>query len=54
MPSLEYPYPLTCKSLDDPDRPKTYKLMDMDTLMTAFAKERGVKKDELYIPGMDM
>jgi FtsP/CotA-like multicopper oxidase with cupredoxin domain len=38
----------------DPDHPKTYKLMDMDTLMTAFAKERGVKKDELYIPGMDM
>lgn len=38
----------------DPDHPKTYKLMDMDTLMTAFAKERGVKKADLNIPGMHM
>ncbi len=36
----------------DPDQPKKYKLMDMDTLMSAFAKERGVKKEDLKIPGM--
>ncbi len=38
----------------DPDHPKQYKLMDMDTLMNAFAKERGVKVEDLNIPGMDM
>ncbi|WP_283680182.1 multicopper oxidase domain-containing protein [Lentilactobacillus sp. Marseille-Q4993] len=38
----------------DPDRPQTYKLMDMDTLMNAFAEERGVKREDLNIPGMDM
>ncbi|WP_268913492.1 multicopper oxidase family protein [Lentilactobacillus sp. SPB1-3] len=38
----------------DPDHPKTYKLMDMDTLMNAFAKERGVSREDLDMPGMDM
>ena len=41
-------------SVYDPDHPKQYKLMDMDTLMNAFAKERGVKVEDLNIPGMDM
>lgn len=38
----------------DPENPKTYQLMDMTTLMNAFAKERGVAVKDLYIPGMDM
>ncbi|MFD1392736.1 multicopper oxidase family protein [Lacticaseibacillus jixianensis] len=38
----------------DPNKPMpTYKLMDMDTLMNAFAKERGVDPKTMWIPGMD-
>ncbi|KRL04519.1 multicopper oxidase family protein [Liquorilactobacillus oeni] len=36
----------------DPKHPQTYKLMDMETLMNAFAKERGVKVEELQLGGM--
>lgn len=36
----------------DPEHPKTYKLMDMDTLMNAFAKERGVDVKDLRLAGM--
>ncbi|WP_439424716.1 multicopper oxidase family protein [Oenococcus alcoholitolerans] len=37
----------------DPDHPKTYHLMDMDTLTKAFAKERGVKPEDLHLSGME-
>lgn len=37
----------------DPDHPKTYKLMDMKTLTKAFAEERGVKPEYVWMPGMD-
>lgn len=37
----------------DPQHPKTYKLMDMKTLTDAFAKERGVKPKDVWMPGMD-
>lgn len=37
----------------DPDHPKTYKLMDMKTLTKAFAEERGVKPEDVWMPGMD-
>ena len=37
----------------DPATPKQeYKLMDMDTLMMALAKERGVKPSEIWMGGM--
>ncbi|WP_273730957.1 multicopper oxidase domain-containing protein, partial [Leuconostoc mesenteroides] len=37
----------------DPAKPKQeYKLMDMDTLMMALAKERGVKPSEIWMGGM--
>ncbi|APT18323.1 multicopper oxidase [Amylolactobacillus amylotrophicus DSM 20534] len=32
---------------------KKYKLMDMDTLMNAFAEERGIKTEELWMAGME-
>lgn len=38
----------------DPRHPKTYKLMDMKTLTDAFAKERGVKPKDVWMPGMDI
>lgn len=38
----------------DPSKPMPhYHLMDMDTLMNAFAKERGIKPEELWMAGMD-
>lgn len=38
----------------EPDKPMPkYKLMDMDTLMNAFAKERGIKPEDLWMAGMD-
>lgn len=37
----------------DPDHPKTYDLMDMDTLAKAFAKERGIDVKDLWMAGMD-
>ncbi len=38
----------------EPDKPMPkYKLMDMDTLMNAFAKERGIKVEDLWMAGMD-
>lgn len=38
----------------DPNKPMpTYQLMDMDTLMNAFAKERGVDPKTMWMPGMD-
>ena len=37
----------------DPDHRKTYKLMDMKTLTKAFAEERGVKPEDVWMPGMD-
>ena len=37
----------------DPKHPKTYKLMDMKTLTDAFAKERGIKPEDVWMPGMD-
>ena len=37
----------------DPDHPKTYKLMDMETLTKAFAEEKGIKPEEVWMPGMD-
>ncbi|MFD1432138.1 multicopper oxidase family protein [Lacticaseibacillus yichunensis] len=38
----------------DPAEPnKTYKLMDMDTLVHAFAEERGIKPEDLWMAGMD-
>lgn len=36
----------------DPQHPKTYKLMDMDTLMNAFAKENHVDPKDLWLGGM--
>ena len=36
----------------DPDHPKTYHLMDMDTLRNAFAEEQGVKPEDVWMPGM--
>lgn len=36
----------------DPDHPKTYHLMDMDTLTKAFAEEQGVKPEDVWMPGM--
>ncbi len=38
----------------DPNHPKNYKLMDMDTLMKALSKERGVAIKDLHIPGENM
>ena len=32
---------------------KKYKLMDMETLMMAFAEERGIKPEELWMAGME-
>ncbi|PWF99879.1 multicopper oxidase family protein [Levilactobacillus bambusae] len=37
----------------DPNHPQTYKLMDMDTLMNAFAKERHENVQDVWLPGMD-
>ncbi|MFD1464586.1 multicopper oxidase family protein [Lapidilactobacillus mulanensis] len=37
----------------DPKHPQTYELMDMDTLMNAFAKERGIDVKDLWMAGMD-
>ena len=38
----------------EPDKPMPkYKLMDMETLMNAFAKERGIKPEDLWMAGMD-
>lgn len=38
----------------EPGQPRPqYKLMDMDTLVNAFAKERGIKPEELWMAGMD-
>lgn len=38
----------------EPGKPKPkYKLMDMDTLMHAFAEERGIKPEDLWMAGMD-
>lgn len=38
----------------EPDKPMPkYKLMDMETLMNAFAKERGIKPEYLWMAGMD-
>ncbi|AMV60728.1 Blue copper oxidase CueO precursor [Pediococcus damnosus] len=36
----------------DPEHPKTYKLMDMDTLMNAFAKENNIEPKDLWLGGM--
>ncbi len=36
----------------DPKHPRQYHLMDMNTLMNAFAKERGVDRKDLWMPGM--
>ena len=38
----------------DPEHPKTYKLMDMDTLMNAFAKENNVDPKDLWLGGMEL
>lgn len=37
----------------DPKHPKTYKLMDMKTLVNAVAKERGIKPEEVWLPDME-
>lgn len=37
----------------DPDHPQTYHLMDMDTLMNAFAKEQGIDVKDVWMPGMN-
>ncbi len=38
----------------EPGKPMPkYKLMDMDTLMNAFAKERGIEPKDLWMAGMD-
>ena len=38
----------------EPGKPlPKYQLMDMDTLMNAFAKERGIKPSELWMAGME-
>ena len=37
----------------DPEHPQTYHLMDMDTLMNAFAAERGIDVKDLWMAGMD-
>ncbi|TPR41174.1 copper oxidase [Apilactobacillus micheneri] len=39
--------------VQDPKDPQKFNLMDMDTLMNAFAKERGVKPSELNLGGME-
>ncbi|MDN6417803.1 MAG: multicopper oxidase domain-containing protein, partial [Lactiplantibacillus plantarum] len=36
----------------DPQHPQTYHLMDMDTLRNAFAKEQGIKPEDVWMPGM--
>ena len=37
----------------DPDHPKKYHLMDMETLTKAFAEEKGIKPEDVWMPGMD-
>lgn len=41
------------KVIDPSDPDKQYKLMDHHTLMKAFAEERGVSMDDLWLGGMD-
>ena len=37
----------------DPDHSKKYHLMDMETLTKAFAEEKGIKPEDVWMPGMD-
>ena len=37
----------------DPYHPKKYHLMDMETLTKAFAEEKGIKPEDVWMPGMD-